>query len=321
MSENFNQKVDVVKSIEFQDKKDFLERSSKSKNNFTIISRDLYQKSGLSLEALGLIGYLISLPSDWIVYVSQLKGVFKVGKNKILSIMKELSIAGYMQRHQVRDSKGRVSGWKTKYSDIPEYLNSHPELHNPALDNPKLDYPELVNTPLQNNNNTNKLKLIKKYNNNQKTKQLLTKVEFEKVVVSLKEKLKGLSISSETLIKWVKKYGGDYINEKIELTKNNSDSNPEGFLNKAITKNWKQTYKQQININQQSSINYPSHDENVIWFTHLSDEDKLKHLQIALNKYTIFKEHLRYQKISVLDTDFVSHNLFLVLMGLIGRAK
>jgi len=320
MSEDFGQKTELTKNVEAaDDSREPLERSNKAKNNFAIISRDLYQKSGLSLEALGLISYLMSLPNDWIVYVSQLKKVFKVGKNKILSILKELSTAGYMHRYPVRDLKGRISGWKTKYSDIPEFLCGCPELRFPALDNPELEKPELGKLPLQNNNNTNKLKLLK---NNHNVGLVASETD-NTVVVSLKEKIKGLLVSDEVLGEWLKKYGFDYVNEKVELTLSNSNSNPEGFLNKAISNDWKPSQKKLITKKQDQTFEpqYPSHNENIIWFKSLSDQDKLKYQQITLQKYNIFSEHLKHQKVSILDSDFVYHNLFTVMMNIIGRAK
>ncbi len=63
-----NKDIEETSSIqEEKDKRELLQRSPGSKKYVTIISQDFFQKSSLSLEAMGLISYLMSLPDDWIV--------------------------------------------------------------------------------------------------------------------------------------------------------------------------------------------------------------------------------------------------------------
>lgn len=166
-------------------------------------------------------------------------------------------------------------------------------------------------------------------NNNNKEKVIdiakIKRVNHDKCVVVLMEKLKLIEVSEVLVKRWLKKHGAEYVMEKVDYTISVERENPAGFLNNAITQDWKpspEKGKRQANYKERPSEPvYPSHDENVAWYNSLTDEDKLKHLQAALFKYKIFEEHLKYHKTSVLDANFNGHSLFRVLMSLIGRAE
>ena len=58
----------------------------------------------LSLEALGLLIYFAWSPGDWTVSVGHLKTEHKIGRDKVLKLIKQLQEAGYITRQIVRNN-------------------------------------------------------------------------------------------------------------------------------------------------------------------------------------------------------------------------
>jgi hypothetical protein len=172
-----NQLSNVVDIDEECQKKETLERApdKKRREHFALIDRNCLQTSGLSMEAMGLISHLISLPPDWIVYVSQLSKLFGVGRYKVYKVINELISKGYMMRIKVRNAHGRFLQWRTVYSDFPEFIDAgkatesgdaQPVIKNQEVDSktvahplpnlPDLAEPLLEDSTLQRNTITNK---------------------------------------------------------------------------------------------------------------------------------------------------------------------
>ncbi len=78
--------------------------------NYTTISNHLFKNKGISLKAKGLMGYLLSLPSDWNLSINGIVSCSKEGRALISSTIKELINAGYIERIAVRE-KGRFKGY------------------------------------------------------------------------------------------------------------------------------------------------------------------------------------------------------------------
>lgn len=294
------------------EKRDTFTRSNTSKKYLTIIDQDFYQKSNLSLEAMGLIGYLMSMPEDWVVYNLQLQSYFKIGRDKLRNIIRELCLAGYMQRTARQDSKGKMTGWITKYSDIPEFQEHHRLTEKPTVGSTDC---RKIRTYKINN------KTIIKNNNNKPKKTKKTNKQENVVVVSLVKTLEDLAISQTLVDTWVKEYGVDYVNEKIDLMRASNPKNPEGYLNHAITHDWQPAApKPKAATTEPVEPQYPTHDENVAWYQSLSNDEKLTHYQTAARHHVAFEHMLTQQKLSVLDTTFTQNTFFKMMMSLIGRA-
>ncbi len=78
--------------------------------NYTTISNQLFKNKGISLKAKGLMGYLLSLPSDWNLSINGIVACSKEGRALISSTIKELINAGYIERVAIRE-KGRFKGY------------------------------------------------------------------------------------------------------------------------------------------------------------------------------------------------------------------
>ena len=78
--------------------------------NYTTISNQLFKNKGISLKAKGLMGYLLSLPSDWNLSINGIVSCSKEGRRAIGNIINELIDAGYIERNQVRKN-GKFIGY------------------------------------------------------------------------------------------------------------------------------------------------------------------------------------------------------------------
>lgn len=103
------------------------QRSLHDKENpYVMISREMAQDRTISPKAKGVLLYLLSLPSDWKVYHSQLEEGLGVGEEYITGAMDELISAGYADR-----SRERVKGLYQPYNyTIREFKKSLPNREN-----------------------------------------------------------------------------------------------------------------------------------------------------------------------------------------------
>lgn len=83
---------------------------SKSTDNFTILPNELVKSEDLSLEEKGLLSFLLSLPSDWVLYKTQLTKHLPDSKGTIDRVFKSLQEKGYILSVKVIDN-GHFKGW------------------------------------------------------------------------------------------------------------------------------------------------------------------------------------------------------------------
>lgn len=69
---------------------------SKDLDRYSIIPNDIVQNKNISMEAKALIVYLLSLPSNWIIYKTELPKNFKEGKYTVFKAFNELVDLGYI---------------------------------------------------------------------------------------------------------------------------------------------------------------------------------------------------------------------------------
>lgn len=134
-------------------------RTRRKNRNFTVIGNAIFGNPTLSAKAVGLFCYLLSLPDDWKLYITELSNHFSDGETSIRSGLKELEAVGFIKVEQERDADGK---WLT-----PDYiLDDNPQQlgftsvderdtaeRNPAERNPAEQ--SLLNTNKQKTNTTN----------------------------------------------------------------------------------------------------------------------------------------------------------------------
>lgn len=117
------------------------------------MSNELFQKTNLSFEAKGLMGFVLSLPDDWIVHKSYIKKRFKIGQYALDRIFKELEKTGHVVAPpMIKTENGRFMGKNYFFYDEPiksANLDKSTDTDYPITVNPIADNPSLQ----RNNNN------------------------------------------------------------------------------------------------------------------------------------------------------------------------
>ncbi len=99
----------------------------KRANNFTIIGNNIFS-SGLSIESVGVICYILHLPDDWIIRRVQLMKHFNIGRDKMNRIFGELKSVGYLaELSKIRGKNGKFDGINYIVYDEPNIINHHTE--------------------------------------------------------------------------------------------------------------------------------------------------------------------------------------------------
>lgn len=134
-------------------------RNVKKKNPFVQIDKEALQDSTISWKAKGLLAYLLSLPDDWRVYVSELTNHSKDGKDSTSSAIKELMQAGYITRQKSNNPDGTFAGY-----DYTVYESPLRKIRcgKPVNGKPVNGKPVTTNKENTNKENTNKERVIEK---------------------------------------------------------------------------------------------------------------------------------------------------------------
>ena len=107
--------------------------------DYTTMSNHHLRNEKLSLKAKGLLSLMLSLPETWDYTVKGLAHISLEGIDGITGTIKELEKAGYVERHRIRDSAGRLRTTEYIIREIP--IPERPILDNPILAEPVLDKP------------------------------------------------------------------------------------------------------------------------------------------------------------------------------------
>lgn len=123
---------------------------------FTVMSNYHFQDKEISLKAKGLLGLMLSLPSNWDYSVNGLIAIVKENKAAIQTALKELEEHKYLKRTRVQDETGRFDYvydvYEKPYDKLPWTENRCTEVRC-TENQPQINTKEL---------NTNKEKTIKK---------------------------------------------------------------------------------------------------------------------------------------------------------------
>lgn len=123
-------------------------RHSKQRD-YTVMNNTFLRDDKLSWKAKGLFAYILSLPEDWKIYLSELQTHATDGETSLRSAIKELTDNGYIVQKRLKDDKGR---WASYVYQIIE---------NPFVENLNVDNLDMENQVLLNTNNTKYLNQLK----------------------------------------------------------------------------------------------------------------------------------------------------------------
>lgn len=112
-------------------------RTPKNKENpYVMVNKFAMSDSSLTLQAKGLLGYLLSLPDDWVVKPRELVKHHKNGRDAIYRVIRELISTGYLERVSVKNAINQFQ--RTEYivreypSLVKSVLSKHPESPYPG---------------------------------------------------------------------------------------------------------------------------------------------------------------------------------------------
>lgn len=123
---------------------------------YIIISKKIFRDKSLSLDARGLLGYLLSLKDDWVTHPRQVAEEVGVGKTKIYSLLNELIAAGYATKENHVCAKRRFTG--VTYYFYEEKLEKPQEIKKQSTVSakPDTDLPDTETRTLMNNDSIDK---------------------------------------------------------------------------------------------------------------------------------------------------------------------
>lgn len=187
----------------------------KKTTNFTCMLNYHLQDQKLSFKAKGMLSYLLSLPDNWKINLTHLATVSTESIDATRSCMRELIVAGYIERKKLHDKNGRI---------LYEYIideHNFDKISNLSKGLPHMENPAAVNPILL---NTNKETYSKEY-----VQSKLCENESNKPII--KQEPTSAPVLSDTTKRIL-----DYWNNKQNLPTHKSGTKTECRANKLINK-------------------------------------------------------------------------------------
>jgi DnaD/phage-associated family protein len=94
-------------------------RVRKRENPFVQIDRTVFEDQSLSWKAKGILGYLLSKPDNWQIYITDLEKKAKDGRDSVRTGLRELEEHGYVRKVRARTTDGKFAGWEYQVFETP----------------------------------------------------------------------------------------------------------------------------------------------------------------------------------------------------------
>lgn len=245
----------------------------KTKYPYTNIGNKIFNTKGLSAKSVGLFCYLISLPSGWQVYISQLSKHFSDGETSIKSGLKELKEFGFIETSQQKDSNGQWLPMKYTFVENPDVVEREIDERLAAerlTPNPSLISTNKTNTNIHNTKNsthtgTTRRGLVKRNEQFQNDTKKKSKVE---QFVNKKYDIAAKFDFSESVMEKLTDFcsmlaeGGTFLPDisyesQLKKLKELSDKKQYEAVDYTITQGWKSLV---YAVEKSSQVNLPSFD-------------------------------------------------------------
>jgi len=113
---------------------------------FTQISNELLNDIEISLKAKGLYSFMYSKPDGWYFTVNSMAAQLKDGRESIMSALKELINAGYIERHKHADGKVTYEIFFEKNPKSENPIKGDTQSRKtPQWENPTVGKPDCIN--------------------------------------------------------------------------------------------------------------------------------------------------------------------------------
>ncbi len=113
------------------------------KTRFATVPVDLTNDKNVSLKAKGLYAYLQSKPDDWDFSLRGIVSQLKEGLDAVREAVKELEVAGFLQRTNYQNDKGQ---WDCDYELFDTRCDCTPLTKNPSTEKPYGEKPYTENS-------------------------------------------------------------------------------------------------------------------------------------------------------------------------------
>ena len=219
---------------------------------FTVMSNYHFQDKGISLKAKGLLGLMLSLPSNWDYSVNGLVAIVKENKAAVQSALKELEEHKYLKRTRVQDETGRFDYvydiYEKPYDKLPWTENRCTDIQ--CTENRCTENQPQINTNKQSTNKQN----TKELNTNNSLKENCKKESVNSVIAEYTEN-KDLQDALHGFVDMRTKARKPLTARAMKLSLNKltelalDDVTKIAIVNQSIVHNWLTFYKLQNNNN------------------------------------------------------------------------
>lgn len=224
---------------------------------FTVMSNYHFQDKEISLKAKGLLGLMLSLPSNWDYSVNGLVAIVKENKAAVQTALKELEEHKYLKRTRVQDETGRFDYIYDIYEKPYDKL---PCTENRCTDIQCTEVQCTENQPQINTNkqNTNK-QSTKELNTNEYKEKNIKKESVNSVIAEYTEN-KDLQDALHDFVDMRTKARKPLTVRAMKLSLNELDKlavddvTKIAIVNQSIVHTWSTFYKLQNNNNGQRQL-------------------------------------------------------------------
>ena len=209
---------------------------------FTVMSNYHFQDKEISLKAKGLLGLMLSLPSNWDYSVNGLVAIVKENKAAVQTALKELEEHKYLKRTRVQDETGRFDYIYDIYEKPYDKL--------PWTENQCTENQPQINTNKQSTNKQN----TKELNTNEYKEKNIKKESVNSVIAEYTEN-KDLQDALHGFVEMRNKARKPLTVRAMKLSLNQLDKlalddvTKIAIVNQSIVHTWSTFYKLQNNNN------------------------------------------------------------------------
>ena len=219
---------------------------------FTVMSNYHFQDKEISLKAKGLLGLMLSLPSNWDYSVNGLVTIVKENKAAVQSALKELEEHKYLKRTRVQDETGRFDYiydiYEKPYDKLPCTENRCTDIQ--CTENRCTENQPQINTNKQSTNKQN----TKELNTNEYKEKNIKKESVNSVIAEYTEN-KDLQDALHGFVEMRNKVRKPLTVRAMKLSLNKlnelalDDVTKIAIVNQSIVHSWLTFYKLQNNNN------------------------------------------------------------------------
>lgn len=224
---------------------------------FTVMSNYHFQDKEISLKAKGLLGLMLSLPSNWDYSVNGLVAIVKENKAAVQTALKELEEHKYLKRTRVQDETGRFDYiydiYEKPYDKLPCTENRCTDIQCTEVQCTE-NQPQ-INTNKQNTNKQN----TKELNTNEYKEKNIKKESVNSVIAEYTES-KELQDALHGFVEMRTKARKPLTVRAMKLSLNVLDNlavddvTKIAIVNQSIVHTWSTFYKLQNNNNGQRQL-------------------------------------------------------------------